>query len=242
MKNIQKLVGLVLALALVAPMFNSCKKGDEDPGISLSSRKGRLSRVWTMSIMERSVTTSSTFTGGSSTSTTDDEIDGEDWSTTTSFTGGSTEYKGDISEWTYTFVKDGTYTSTREYDESNTDTGGTTTKNEYEIAEKGTWNFLGGIGKETKNKEYVVLHASEIETKTTTTLTFTGGSSSSSSTVTNTWDPSSYNADVWHLNRLSGKELKIDMTLEYETSTTGSSTTIETEMTATMTSGGGSSE
>lgn len=46
MKNLRKLLVAGLTLALVAPVTQSCKKGEDDPFLSLRSRTGRLAGEW----------------------------------------------------------------------------------------------------------------------------------------------------------------------------------------------------
>ncbi len=42
----KKLLALGLAIFMIASIFTSCKKGEEDPALSLSSRKARLTGTW----------------------------------------------------------------------------------------------------------------------------------------------------------------------------------------------------
>jgi hypothetical protein len=48
MKNISKFIFGLLIIALALPALQSCKKGDNDPAISLKSRKARLVGEWDM--------------------------------------------------------------------------------------------------------------------------------------------------------------------------------------------------
>jgi hypothetical protein len=83
MKNLNKLVILAFAGALA---FTGCKKGAEDPGISLRSRDSRLEGDWTLSSIDGTATISTTSTNNlaTSNSTTTTTIN-----TTTSYSGGS---------------------------------------------------------------------------------------------------------------------------------------------------------
>lgn len=49
MKKLNKVLLVAATLAIVFPLFESCKKGPNDPGISLKSRDSRISAVWTLS-------------------------------------------------------------------------------------------------------------------------------------------------------------------------------------------------
>jgi len=84
MKNVNKLVFLALAGALA---FTGCKKGADDPAISLRSRDSRLEGEWTLSSIEGTATVNNTdvTTGStnSSSSTTVSKI-----TTTTSYSSG----------------------------------------------------------------------------------------------------------------------------------------------------------
>ncbi len=48
MKKTKQLLAIALMCFIIAPVLNSCKKGDEDPFLSLKSRKGRLAGEWTL--------------------------------------------------------------------------------------------------------------------------------------------------------------------------------------------------
>jgi hypothetical protein len=61
MKNLSK---AVLAALVVASSFTACKKGDEDPGFTLKSRKGRLSQEWKVANYSSEITDSITTTNG----------------------------------------------------------------------------------------------------------------------------------------------------------------------------------
>ena len=149
MKNFKRAL-LILVVVLMA--LPACKKGKDDPGISLRSRKARLSGEWKLTA---GTTTS---TGGSSTTT--DVYNGSTCTETQGTNSVTFAYTEKI-----TFDKKGTF----EYDlVSGTDI----------MTVKGSW-FFGGKAKDLdlKKKESVVLMiTSEVETSggTTTTETLTG--------------------------------------------------------------------
>ena len=126
---------LVLLVAMIAiPTFQSCKKGENDPTISLKSRKARLCGEWKLaegSLTEVSGGTSEilTFTG-----------------TTVSFsTGGSVNYTQ-----TMEIIKDGTFKNTVNF-------------NGAVRIEDGQWYFMGANkDKELKNKEAVAFFITQI--------------------------------------------------------------------------------
>ncbi len=72
MKNIIKSLALAAVVLVSGASFTACKKGENDPGLSLSSRKSRLVGEWTLSKGEDkstsgSSTTTTTFTETSAT-------------------------------------------------------------------------------------------------------------------------------------------------------------------------------
>ncbi|MEI7595113.1 MAG: hypothetical protein WCK02_05140 [Bacteroidota bacterium] len=65
----KKVFVLLVACAMAMPLLNSCKKGENDPGISLKSRKARLTAEWTLKegteTETSGTTTVTTYTGTS---------------------------------------------------------------------------------------------------------------------------------------------------------------------------------
>lgn len=149
-------------MVLVANL-SSCKKGENDPTLSLKSRKSRLVGEWTVTKAEG---TSSTATGVALTSysstTTFDGTTQISTMTTAAGAGNPSTYSYTQA---YTFDKDGTFTMT--YTEG-------TDVTVYE----GNWMFLGkNKTSELKNKEAVMLSITK-ETNTSdgtsTTESYTG--------------------------------------------------------------------
>ncbi len=163
----------VIAAALIVPSFQSCKKGENDPGLSFSSRKARVAGEWTVSdmIMNNSFTdddgdvstSESTFSGMTETVVNTNE-DGD--KSTTVYT---------YSERMITFEKDGNYSEswTRnktsveiDYaDPSVTDPPITILEDQLDggIAESktksGTWSFLtADEAAHYKNKERIIIN------------------------------------------------------------------------------------
>lgn len=57
----KKFFVFIIAAAIIVPVLNSCKKGPNDPGISLKSRDGRIIAIWTLSSIEGTSTEYSYF-------------------------------------------------------------------------------------------------------------------------------------------------------------------------------------
>ena len=146
MKNINKLLLLILVVATLVPILNSCKKGAEDPAFSFYTRKHRLCQTWTITSYTKSEQVNDSVTTYS--------FDG---STYLKYSAGHYIYRSP-GTMTVSFATDGTYEWKLEV---STDTSS------YYYDEQGLWYFTGGGSKsETKYKELVALQ------KTTTTETF----------------------------------------------------------------------
>jgi hypothetical protein len=147
----KKLLILGIAALATAGTLQSCKKGENDPFLSLRSRKARLAGEWKLTSSENK--NEQTYMGTTTTSTR--TYDGT--TETLVMTPGGTS----TSEYTITLTieKDGTYT--RVY----TEDGETTTT-------KGTWIFLNRSKEnELKNKEAIMLtQTSTSEGGETTTM------------------------------------------------------------------------
>jgi hypothetical protein len=127
MKRFTPAVALILCAVMAMPMLNSCKKGEEDPFLSLKSRKSRLSGEWkltdgTQTVSSASATITYTYNGAS----------------VTSSLGGSSPYTE-----TLVFNKDNTFKFTITDDDN------------LEVTE-GFWTFVEGYD-EIKDKEMVLL-------------------------------------------------------------------------------------
>lgn len=236
MKKIKNVLAVLSIGVLLIPTLESCKKGEEDPGLSLRSRKGRVAGEWNVSSYEETTSftqNASTFIGPSTTSSSSNgtvkvSYDGENFTTeniTNSSSGGSgsakSVAKGDFK---YSFKKDGTFTLTQtkvyeetEKEETNSYALETVTKNDVSITHKGTWNFVLGVADNVKNKQFIVLTFTEEETITKIDkedkLTI---KSSNQTNVTTTSTIITENAtyetteisQTWELIRLANKELK----------------------------------
>ena len=198
MKKINRSLFYLIILSLVFPIIESCKKGENDPFLSLSSRKSRVEGTWTVSKMT-GTNTSSTLMGATTlTSSASMNYDGQ--TETTVFSSGSTT-SHDTSHYTisYTFTKEGTFECTMDYnfpDDPNDD----------EIVKRsGIWTFSGGTG-EIKNKENLIL--------STTALVLTETDNGSTTTASYAYD-GNYSEDyagnpintVFSIKQLKSKEM-----------------------------------
>jgi hypothetical protein len=66
--KMKKILIYSLALGLILPMFNGCKKGADDPGLSLRSRDARITGIW--ELVEATESRKSVYTSTANTITT----------------------------------------------------------------------------------------------------------------------------------------------------------------------------
>ena len=185
MKKFFLLAGMAAMMATTVVTFDSCKKGAEDPAISLLSRKARLVGDWKLT----KGTTTQTSQGGTVTITT---YDGTNETTGSS----SSPYTMTIS-----FAKDGTFKSVTTSTQSNSFYTAVSTQ-----TTTGTWDFNSGVG-DVKAKTIVSLHPT---TETNETVTTISGSSPSTNTSTTNYTSTSYSQE-FTLLELSNKELHITL-------------------------------
>jgi len=250
MKTTTKVLAAIVISTMVIPVFNGCKKGDGDPFLSLRSRKARVVGEWTIEKMKDESTNSysDTYTGGSNTSSGSDktEITGSTVTISGSGTYTSTQPPNPPSTSTYsytgqgsvtakfTFEKDGTFIMTVDYTNLIlTESSLTTTYNPMKIERSGTWDFLGGVGKDYKNKERMILNI--LSEKSNNTWTDSDGDSGNGSD-TYTYANGEY-SEIWHLSTLKNKEIIMDG----ETKNTGNYSYTDVFSSTTYTSSGTSS-
>ncbi|MEI6766095.1 MAG: hypothetical protein WCM76_10660 [Bacteroidota bacterium] len=161
----KKFLLVVLVGALALPVFQSCKKGPNDPAISFKSRSARLVGEWKIFKGVEVQNNAGTITNIN--------IDNSTYSETS----GGTTVTGVITT-EISIKKDGTYTW-----KQTLTIAGTTEIDEQE----GTWSFLGANSANTiKNKQCVAFQCNKstnISGSTTTVSTYTG------------WWPTVYNID-----------------------------------------------
>jgi hypothetical protein len=169
---------IILSLAAIALMANlsSCKKGENDPFLSLKSRKARVVGDWTVTMEEgKSQDISKISFGGVTVTTTTNETSTYNGtlftstSVTTSSAGGNPleNTYNDVYTQSYTFEKDGSFSLETVYTGQN-----------YTEKMEGTWAFVGkSKTAELKNKEAIALSVtkySDIDNGVTTTYSATG--------------------------------------------------------------------
>ncbi len=197
MKKIFLFSAMAVLMMSSVVTLNSCKKGADDPSISLRSRTSRLAGKWTISTGN----TTTTNNNGGSTSTSTTTIAG----TTETIVANNNTSIGTV-EYTIEFLKDGTYTSVM----NETFTGYSS-----KVTSNGTWNFVAG-GNDLNNKEAVILN--QLQSTDVTTI-----GSSSSTTVTST--PKSSSVSIWKITRLANKELVVTSDDSYSSGSNNSTTT-----------------
>jgi hypothetical protein len=154
-----KLILLILSISLLGGAFTACKKGENDPFMSLRSRKARLAGEWKVTSSENVLITTENGNGITSVKTSISTYNGTAGTTTsnskfTSSTGTSESSNITSSDYTlnYIFEKDGTYTFKYFDSESG----------ESDI-EEGFWSFMSkNKGADLKNKEAITLTQTKI--------------------------------------------------------------------------------
>ncbi len=156
MKNSNLIAGLALIITLFGAL-TQCKKGEDDPFISLRSRKARVVGEWaatsgTAKITDKSLNFSSTSTYNYSNSSYS-SVSIETFMNTT-----TTNSRAGVFSYKISFASDGTFAMTRIEDT--------------EISTvKGTWNFSDGVG-ETKKKEQIILFVTSETFQASSTIAY----------------------------------------------------------------------
>jgi hypothetical protein len=185
----------IFVIALVAIVtFDSCKKGTNDPFLSLRSRKARVAGEWKLTSYSATKTSGSTVTK--------ENFDG---STLTVTTGSSQPTVATLTS-EYTFEKDGKVTKSEV--KSTTQTWGSTTMTIVQTSSAtGTWAFAGGVG-DVKKKSQLIIHWTSM---TTTTVTTPPGSSTVNSNVSSgTGVDEIYDIDELRNKKMVLKEIHSD--------------------------------
>ncbi len=219
MKKIQKLIIIALTVAVVLP---ACKKGENDPFLSLRSRKSRVAGEWTVSTREevRNTTVISPSVNASATETT--TINGSSYTMTYKDASGTDTQLGTVGTNTVNFEKDGKWSAVYEFTTVNVLGSGSFATTETTVTRtesSGIWNFLGKIG-DAKNKENIsVATTSEKTTRTVTTVSSFTGTDVNTNTTTETYADNEM-VDVWKLTQLKNKELIAEIEINNSTFTT----------------------
>lgn len=112
MKKATSILTAIVMVAALSTTMNGCKKGENDPLISLKSRDGRITGIWELTTVDGTDTDISTFSGSTSTTITKISYDGNIWTETTTFTGLPSNTEASSYDFEITIEKDGTYSST----------------------------------------------------------------------------------------------------------------------------------
>lgn len=200
----------------------SCKKGENDPFLSLSSRKARISGEWKIASYEAEYHNANGNDSWHNTSSFDGTKVTGTWSQTLSgtTTSGNSSDVVTVSLADFIINKDGTYemhwnavTVSNDQDWFGNDQVITATETS---TESGSWSFVGKAKDEYKNKERVVFNATKtVNTSQETTVTDYGSGVTSTDVGPTETDDDTYeigeNATIYDIDMLKGKEMTLMM-------------------------------
>lgn len=203
MKTIKNTLLAIAIVAMVVPVFEGCKKGENDPAISLRSRKGRLAGEWTLSKYDRK----DTWVNSGSTSTNTATFDGtSETSVYVSGSGSTTTTTSKITT-SYTFEKDGTMKMVTDRESVSSPISGYNITVKSNATYEGTWDFTGGSG-DTKETSQLLIRWTKFNSTTTTTSTYSGSTTTDTDTDSGTFEGSSNNnSELYEIDQLKNKEL-----------------------------------
>lgn len=231
-RTMKKITLSALAALTIALSITSCKKGEEDPGFTILSRKARMTGEWKVSSFEgvsEKITTS--YYNGTTARTpykTTKTIthDGSTYGSTyvspniVTNLNETTTGTGTVTEHTYSFKKDATWESTYSYTETIVTPYSNytqTAKTTFTQKESGVWDFTTGVGKENKSKESVLVSTKSSKTVRVVEITVNAGSNTTTQSDTYT-DEYTYDDNeksfVWNLIMLKNKEIKAEASFE----------------------------
>ncbi len=205
----KKLILGVLAIGLVASSsLTSCKKGENDPFLSLRSRKARVAGEWTI----KTGSQTDSFTSGGNTTSSVSTVSETTLTVVDNSSGTSVTYVYNIGEFSMTFEKDGTFKSTTTLTLASIDGTAVSGQTASTESKTGHWTFLGkDKDGDYKNKERIVM--------TSTSVTNTQGSSTSTTTYTGNQE-----TEVWVIDQLKNKEMIVTADYSDSDGTSTSST------------------
>ena len=188
----KKILQLTLIASFLLGVLTNCKKGEDDPFISLRTRKARVVGEWTLT-SGKSTGSSVSHTGNNS------NFYSQTLSASTlSYVDNSGSFTATFS-FKVVFEKDGTFTITQTMSWNN---GGTLNTSTNIIS--GIWNFTAGVG-EYKNREQIYLKA------LSSSSTDQYGTNSQSSTSTYSGKGFGINGEdeSWTIKELRNKKMVI---------------------------------
>lgn len=212
-----------LALLLLAITLHACKKGNEDPALSLLTRRARLSNDWQIKTLVTenqitTVTTSPTLQEVTTTSSFNQSFIDETYSysfiapNTTNKTTTDTLITGKVTIHRMSLYKDGTWNREQEYNITYDSTAGGTTyvvKQNINTQEQGVWAFLRGTKPDRKDKEEIELATRQLVKKTAYSI-FTGTNivpiTTTNQTVNITFQDNEQ-SQIWRLIGLKGNKI-----------------------------------
>lgn len=230
---------LVLLAVVVLPLFTGCfGVGENDPFLSLRSRKARVTGDWNVSsyIKDVKITHGEPSTGLVEKVKT--VATGTSWKQTTVIGDNDSILTGKVLQHKFNFDKEGNFDYTYEYviitEVTNEETfETTTTRNTIKETINGTWNFLAGID-QYKNKERLALVIMSNRTEKTNSVTVQGEDDEEPAVPVITYDVYNYEYEngelsvIWTLEMLKNSDMHITQDID-NISQTNSSTVQESQ-------------
>lgn len=204
-----------IAVVLIS---NSCKKGEEDPVLSLRSRKARIVRDWSIDKFESNTKTIQVVGGNESETFTDFLLEGESVSINTTpngFTSPNLSGKAIASVWE---IKND-YTWKREVTYEVNDNGVISTTS---TTDTGNWGFLNK-SEEAKNKENIYFNIKSRNGKQITSDT--NSNTTSENTFTDNYSEGE-EVEIYALIMLKNKEVKMEYLSKKERVASSNNTTV----------------
>jgi hypothetical protein len=234
---------LVLLAVVIMPLFTGCfGVGEDDPFISLMTRKARMTGEWEVESYYKNIRKIYGTSASEEVIRVVTDVQGDTWLETTTYpgTGDENEVEGTVLQNGMEFDKNGYFNGIYEYEvtlkESDEDTGETTTATTtYKEEVDGTWNFLAGID-DYSNKErlsLVYLHSRNV---ITAVVEIEGEDEEEEPVTTTTVDASNYTfangemSSIWEINMLKNTEIHLYQDINNFTQVTNTDGTSYTEV------------
>lgn len=199
-----RITTIIIVLSI---LFTNCKKGENDPTISLASRKSRISNEWNISIWHKlSIQTGVQQNGNSVNYTYENKLENQTYNYTVPPGGGGALEgvdNGTIEKSTFIINKDGSWEKELIYSYSSQNHSTHTTEKQ-----SGMWNFLGK-GRDYKNKEQIIFNQLYTYKKSIQTL---NDGSSTTNERTQTYNNGDL-SEVFEINQLKSKETILKRTV-----------------------------